>query len=221
MPTRGQLLASAWGAATSAPSSDHQSLGCPPSPSFLEQHRSAGDSLCSKHLCGWFLMYSWMEIYVFNLIFSEISVTFFLAEKCRGFELQDILKSNLIKNSMSGFSFQNGKLCLLSLSWRVKRSILPCYIRNFSSFVNHHLLDCEGPQLGLHLVGRRRSYFGLRSCICFWSEIKHREVQPCKCLLHVLSAVEGCGLAQMSPLPSVDREQGTGGSDLWDLSPGR
>jgi len=88
VPTRGQLLPSAWSAATSSTSTGHHGLLV--FIMLLEQQRPAGNNLCNRHLCGWFVMYSWMEVYVFNLIVSDNSVTFFLAENCIGFELQDI-----------------------------------------------------------------------------------------------------------------------------------
>lgn len=89
--------------------------------------------------------------------FSENSVTFFLAEKCREFQLKTFLK--VIWSKISGFSFR--MVYLLILSWRARRRIYPCDITTFSLFSDCQAPDWEGSHLGLHLVRRWRPLFGL------------------------------------------------------------
>lgn len=86
VPTRDQLLASAWGAATSAPSSDLHVVAllhhCSWSNRGLQvQTTFAANTFVDDLSCS----YEWKSTFpTLFFCFPENSVTFLLAEKCRG-----------------------------------------------------------------------------------------------------------------------------------------
>lgn len=156
MPAKSRFLASA-GDATSTRSSDHNWVSLLHHCSWSNGGQQATTFAMSTFVDDFSWIYEWKSYCPAFFFFSENSVTFFLAEKCREFQLKTFLK--VIWSKISGFSFR--MVYLLILSWRARRRIYPCDITTFSLFSDCQAPDWEGSQLGLHLVWRWRPLFGL------------------------------------------------------------